>query len=101
MKKRAGKKMSPLDEIRPERWTARVSDEFLELLWVLEATLAMEPDLAAVLDKAVSGPCFAASDLPQPTAAERKAPGATNAAGDLLALMEDDDAAADDDGDDD
>ncbi len=72
-----------------------MSDEFLELLWVLESTLAMEPDLAAVLDKVVSGPCFAASDLPQPTAAERKAPGATSAAGDLLALMEEDDAAAD------
>jgi hypothetical protein len=100
MKKRSGKKSSPLDEIRPERWTARMSDEFLELLWVLEATLAMEPDLAAVLDKAVSGPCFAAADLPQPTAAERKAPGATSAAGDLLALMEDEDA-DDDDGDDD
>lgn len=32
MKKRAGKKSLPLDEIRPERWTARISDEFLELL---------------------------------------------------------------------
>jgi hypothetical protein len=101
MKRRAGKKSSPLDDIRPERWTARMSDEFLELLWVLEATLAMEPDLVAVLDKVVSGPCFAASDLPQPTAAERKAPGATSAAGDLLALMEEDAAADDDDGDDD
>jgi hypothetical protein len=96
MKKRAGKKSSPLDDIRPERWTARMSDEFLELLWVLEGTLAMELDLAAALDKVVSGPCFAASDLPQPTAAERKAPGATSAAGDLLALLEDD---ADDDDD--
>jgi hypothetical protein len=97
MKKRAGKKSSPLDDIRPERWTARMSDEFLELLWVLEATLAMEPDLAAALEKVVSGPCFAATDLQQPTAAERKAPGATRAAGDLLALMEDEDVAADDD----
>jgi hypothetical protein len=100
MKKRAGKKSSPLDDIRPERWTARMSDEFLELLWVLEATLAMEPDLAAVLDRVVAGPCFAASDLPQPTAAERKAPGATRVAGDLLVLMEDEDAADDDDGED-
>lgn len=99
-KKRAGKKSSPLDDFRPERWTARMSDEFLELLWVLEATLAMEPDLAAVLDRVVAGPRFAASDLPQPTDAERKAPGAARAAGDLLALMEDEDAAADDDGDD-
>jgi hypothetical protein len=35
MKKRAGKKSSPLDEIRPDHWTARMSDELLELLWVL------------------------------------------------------------------
>lgn len=99
MKKRSGKKSSPLDEIRPERWTARMSDEFLELLWVLEATLAMEPELAAVLDKVVSGPCFTASELPQPTAAERKAPGANGAGGDLLALMNDDDGHDDDDDD--
>jgi hypothetical protein len=98
MKKRAGKKSSPLDEIRPERWTARMSDEFLELLWVLEATLAMEPDLAAVLEKVVSGPCFAASDLPQPTDAERKAPGATGTAGGLLAIMGDADDGIDADG---
>jgi hypothetical protein len=98
MKKRAGKKSSPLDEIRPELWTARMSDEFLELLWVLEATLAMEPDLAAALDKVVSGPCFAASDLPVPTPGEQKAPGAVNAAGGLLEMMgvEDDDAGDDD-----
>ena len=38
--------------------------------------------------------------LPQPTAEERKAPGAARAAGDLLALMGDDGVAADDDGDD-
>jgi hypothetical protein len=39
MKKRAGKKSSPLDDIRPERWTPKMTDELLELLWVLEATL--------------------------------------------------------------
>jgi hypothetical protein len=75
MKKRAGKKSSLLDEIRPERWAARMSDELLELLWVLESTLAMEPELEKVLDKVVAGPCFAAADLPTPTPEERKAPG--------------------------
>src|SRR3546814_18752743 len=45
MKKRAGKKSSPLDDIRPERWTARMSDDLLEILWVLEVTLAVEPDM--------------------------------------------------------
>ncbi len=74
MKKRAGKKSSPLDEIRPERWTARMSDELLELLWVLEATLAMEPELEKTLDKVVVGLCFAAADLPTPMPKEREAP---------------------------
>jgi hypothetical protein len=102
MKKRAGKKSSPLDEIRPERWTARMSDELLELLWVLEATLAMEPELEAALDKVVAGPCFAAADLPTPTPEERKAPGKAVVAGDQLDMFaDDDDAGEDDDGDDD
>jgi hypothetical protein len=100
MKKRAGKKSSPLDDIRPERWTARMSDEFLELLWVLESTLAMEPDLEKALDKAVAGPCFTAAELPTPKPEERKAPGSVGAKGALLDLMgvEDDDS---DDGTDD
>jgi hypothetical protein len=66
MKKRAGKKSSPLDDIRPERWIPKTSDELLELLWVVEATLAMEPQLENVLDRAVAGPCFTTVDLPQP-----------------------------------
>jgi hypothetical protein len=36
MKKRAGKKSSPLDDIRPERWTPRMTDELLEMLWVVQ-----------------------------------------------------------------
>ena len=84
MKKRKGKKSSPLDDIRPERWTPRMSDEFVELLWVLEATLAMEPQLKDALDKAVAGPCFAASELPQPTPQERRAPAKPTALGELL-----------------
>ncbi len=88
MKKRAGKKSSPLDDIRPERWTARMSDEFLELLWVLEATLAMEPELEAALDKVMTGPCFTANDLPVPSLEERKAPGAVAAIDDQPDLFE-------------
>ena len=89
MKKRFGKKSSPLDDIRPERWTARMSDEFLELLWVLEATLDMEPELEAVLDRIVAGPCFMASKLPAPGQMERKAAGET---GSLFAFMGDEGA---------
>ncbi len=93
MKKRAGKKSSPLDDIRPERWTARMSDELLELLWVLEATLAMEPELEKVLDEVVVGPSFAAADLPGPTPEERKAPGKVTVARvqlDMFAADDDD-----------
>jgi hypothetical protein len=88
MKKRAGRKSSALDDIRPERWTPRMSDDLLELLWVLEATLQMEPELEKALNKVVAGPCFSAVDLPTPKPGERKAPGSDIDAGDLLALMD-------------
>lgn len=97
MKKRAGKKSSPLDDIRPERWTARMSEEFLELLWVLQETLAMEPDLEQMLDKIITGPCFTAIELPSPKPEERKAPGTLNAAGGLLEMMGLEDEEAEDD----
>ena len=94
MKKRAGKKSSPLDDIRPERWTARMSDELLELLWVLEQTLAMEPDLEKALDNVVAGDCFTAAELPTPKPEERKAPGSKSAAGNLLEMMDVEDSEA-------
>lgn len=84
MKKRKGRKSSPLDDIRPQRWTARMSKELQELLWVLEATLAMEPQLKAALDKVAAGPCFTAADLPQPKPDERKLPAKPVALGQLL-----------------
>lgn len=74
MKDRKGRKSSPLDDIRPTSWTPAMSDEFLELLWVLEATLNMEPELENLLDEVVAGPCFTADELPTPTEAERKPP---------------------------
>ena len=88
MKVRAGKKSSPLDDIRPQAWTPRMTDDLLELLWVVEATLAMEPALAVTLAKVVAGPCFTMDDLPTPTDAERKVGGDDDAGGDLLELME-------------
>ncbi len=87
MKKRAGKKSSPLDDIRPERWTARMSDELLELLWVLEATLAMESELKRAVNKVVAGPCFSDAELPTPKPEERRAPGSVSVTGGLLGLM--------------
>lgn len=87
MKKRAGKKSSPLDDVRPEKWTAAMSDELLELLWVIEATLDMEPHLKAVLDEVVSRECFIEDELPRPTAEERGEQAKESTAGGLLVGM--------------
>jgi hypothetical protein len=65
MKKGAGKKSSPLDDIRPERWTSQFTTELLELLWVLEATVEGYPEQAKLLDAVVAGPCFRADELPE------------------------------------
>ena len=69
---RSGRKSSPLDDIRPERWT--FGEELLELLWVLEGTLALEPEGAALLEEVCASPLFTADELPMPSATERKPP---------------------------
>ena len=46
--RRRGK--SPLDAIGPARWDATLTRELLELLWLVEATLAAGPALDALLD---------------------------------------------------
>ncbi len=74
MKKGAGRKSSPLDDIRPQRWTARFTTELLELLWVLEATATGYPEQAELLDAVVAGGCLRADDLPPPPAAMQKPP---------------------------
>lgn len=75
LRDRTGRRSSPLDEIRPATWTADLTQELLELLWVLEATLEAQPELSALLADILAGPLFAATDLPQPTANERRPPG--------------------------
>lgn len=74
MKDGAGRSSSPLDEIRPSSWTAEMSQELLELLWVLEATVAMFPELEQTLEAIVARETFRADELPQPTASERQPP---------------------------
>lgn len=74
MKEAAGRSSSPLDEIRPERWTGEMTVELLELLWVLEATLEREPELAAFLEEVTAGPIFEAEELPKPSEDEKKPP---------------------------
>jgi hypothetical protein len=72
MRERAGRASSELDEIRPERW--EFTRELLELLWVLEATVAKFPELAEKLEQVVSGAVFTASEFPTPSDLERRPP---------------------------
>ena len=68
----SGRKSSPLDDIRPERW--QFTEELLELLWVLEATLALQPEGAALLHEVCSSQLFTQDELPTPSSQERQAP---------------------------
>jgi hypothetical protein len=74
MKKGAGKKSSPLDGIHPERWTSQFTTELLELLWILEATVAGYPEQAKLLEAVIAGPCFQATELPPVPEGMRKPP---------------------------
>ena len=74
MKKGAGRKSSPLDDIRPERWTSQFTTELLELLWVLEATLAAYPEQAQLLQQVIASDCFRADELPEVPEEMRKPP---------------------------
>jgi hypothetical protein len=65
MKAGHGKKSSPLDDIRPTRWTIEFTSELLELLWVLEATLELYPKQALLLNQVLAGEMFKAEDFPQ------------------------------------
>jgi hypothetical protein len=51
-----------------------MTKELLELLWVLEGVLALEPAQDALLEEIVAGELFLAEDLPTPADAERQAP---------------------------
>jgi hypothetical protein len=73
MKGGAGRAGSPLNEIRPERWTAQFTTELLELLWVLEATVEAYPEQAKLLDEVIQGDLVQADELP-PVPAEMRKP---------------------------
>ena len=70
MKKRAGKKSSPLDEIRPSSWT--FSGEFVDLLAVVEYFVGATSRATELLDRVVGGDVIDASAFPALTEEERK-----------------------------
>lgn len=61
---RAASSTSPLDHIRPTKWSHEWSEELAEIIAVIRETLAMLPDGVALLDEIVAGPLIAADDLP-------------------------------------
>ena len=83
MRDGAGSKSSPLDGIRPTKWPAAFTIEVLELLWVLDATVAGYPEQAEWLESVASGECVKAAELPEVPPGMRKPP-KPPAAGSLL-----------------
>ena len=92
MREPAGRKSSPLDEIRPREWPAEFTEELLELLWVLEHTVNMSSDLVTFLESVLQSDVLSAEDLPTPTENQRKAPeiprGNTTTPSEQMALEE-------------
>ncbi len=88
MKNGAGKKSSPLDDIRPERWTSQFTTELLELLWVLEATVENYPEQAKLLEAIIIGDCFTSNELPPVPEEMRKPPTARRSGEDLFDEIE-------------
>jgi len=76
MKNRKGKKSSPLDDIRPTRWTQ--TPELLLVLSIIEHTIKVTPKAATLLAQIVESPLISATDLPAPTEANRKPPKPSN-----------------------
>lgn len=74
MRNRSGRKSSPLDNIRPERWTSEYTLELLRLLWILEYTLKEYPALGRLLTKITAGKTLTAAQLPNMAHPCRKAP---------------------------
>ncbi|MFC2066774.1 type ISP restriction/modification enzyme [Chloroflexota bacterium] len=69
---RKGKTSSPLDDIRPETW--QFDNELLDLLWVLDATVDLIPEVTAAFEGVLGSDLFSAQDFPMPNDAERKGP---------------------------
>ena len=88
MRTGAGRKSSPLDDVRPARWTSAFTTELLELLWVLEATAALYPEQERLLNAVVEGACFQGDDLPPVPDDVRKPPRARAVARDLFNLKD-------------
>ena len=84
MRDGAGRKSSPLDYIRPTAWQPHFTTELLELLWILESTVAAQSEQAQLLAAVDSGEWFEAAELPETPDAMRKPPPREKASGRLI-----------------
>lgn len=69
MRDGAGKKSSPLDDIRPQTW--QFDNELLDLLWVLDATVDLYPELSSLFEEVIKSELFVATEFPKPTELEK------------------------------
>jgi hypothetical protein len=79
MKRRKGRKSSPLDDIAPAAWTSEYTGEFLRLLGLLARTLEIHSRQAALLDDALAGDWIEAREIGPVPPQWRKAPTANSA----------------------
>lgn len=71
---RAASSKNPLDKIRPASWPDEWNDELLDLLRMLTRTVELQPLQSDLLDRICDGALVAGSELPKPTALQRKPP---------------------------
>ena len=74
MREGAGRRSSALDRIRPTVWPAAFTEELLRLLWIIENTVALQPELSHLLEQVIAGETLHGKDLPKPSADERAPP---------------------------
>ncbi|MDR3220445.1 MAG: DNA methyltransferase, partial [Candidatus Accumulibacter sp.] len=79
MKRRKGRKSSPLDGITPAAWTSEYTSEFLRLLNLLARTLEIQPQQAALLDDVLNGDLLEAREFGNVPPQWRKAPAGNSA----------------------
>ena len=82
---RKGRKSSTLDKIRPERWD--FTEELLELLWVLEATIDLQTEGESLLEEVCASELFSSDELPSPTNEERQPPRNAPTGGSQIGLL--------------
>ena len=74
MRRRKGKKSSPLDDIAPAGWSAEFTSELLRLITLLERSVQMAPAQGALLEEIVVGPLLLAAQLGEPPSEWKAAP---------------------------